>query len=77
MVMNTKLMRENNFLSRSFDTMHEINTRLKFRDLDVLNLTCRKINSLPFKYVTLQSLYYLNTIQEAPEYIFLKEIYSD
>ncbi|OIN83451.1 glycosyltransferase family 8 protein [Francisella sp. TX07-6608] len=77
MVMNTKLMRENNFISRCFDTMHEFNTRLKFRDLDVLNLTCHKIKSLPFKYVTLQSIYYLNTIQEAPEYIFLKEIYSD
>jgi lipopolysaccharide biosynthesis glycosyltransferase len=77
MVINTELMRKTHFLERCYSTMYRFNTRLKFRDLDVINLTCNNIKAIPFKYCTLQSIFYLNNIQDAEEYSFLKSIYSD
>lgn len=77
MVMNTKFMRENKFIDRCFETMYKFNTRLKFRDLDVINLTCTRVKHIPFKYCTLQSIYYLDNISDAEEYKMLSKIYSD
>ena len=76
MVLNTKYMRENNFVERCFNVIKNVGDRLKFFDLDTINIASHAIKPLPFKYVTLQSLFYFDVVQ-IPEYTHLKEIYSD
>ncbi|AIT09028.1 glycosyl transferase [Candidatus Francisella endociliophora] len=77
LLMNTELMRELNFIDRCFATVKNFNQRLKFFDLDTINITSNKIKSLPFKYCTLQSIFYLKELNQATEYIYLKDVYSD
>ena len=76
MVLNTKYMRENNFVSRCFEVIKNVGDRLKFFDLDTINIASHEIKPLPFKYVTLQSRFYFG-LRDIPEYIHLKEVYSD
>lgn len=76
-VMNCKKMRENNFVTRVYSTIEKFATRLKFFDLDVFNLTCKKIKNLPFRYVYLQGFYYNINIKSPWEYNFVKKIYTD
>ncbi len=74
---NSKKMREENFVKRMFDTVREFNTRLKFFDLDVLNITCDKILNLPFRYGVFQSIYYNEDFKGGYEYSFLKNLYTE
>ncbi len=76
-IFNSKKMREENFVSRMFKTIEEFNTRLKFFDVDVLNITCDKIYSLPYRYGVFQSLYYNNDWSGSYEYKFLKNVFSE
>ena len=76
-IFNSKKMREVNFVSRVFDIIKTFNTRLKFFDLDTLNLACDKIYSLPYRYGVFQSLYYTDDWSKSEEYKFLKNVYSD
>ena len=76
-IFNSKKMREENFVSRVFDIIKTFNTRLKFFDLDTLNLACDKIYSLPYRYGVFQSLYYTDDWSTSEEYKFLKNVYSD
>ncbi|QLE78950.1 glycosyltransferase family 8 protein [Francisella sp. Scap27] len=76
-VMNTKLMRENEFVDRCFDVINTYNDRLKFFDLDTLNLVSSKIKDVPFDYCTLQSVYYLDNLSESEEYEYIKNVYTD
>lgn len=77
LVMNTKLMRDLDFVNRCFNTIKNFHSRLKFFDLDTMNLVTSKIKPLPFKYCTLQSIFYLDNFNNAKEYEYIKEIYSD
>lgn len=74
---NCKKMREENFVKRVFETIKNFNTRLKFFDLDTLNITCNKIYNLPFRYGVFQSMYYHNDWSGSNEYKFVKNVYSD
>ena len=74
---NCKLMREKGFVQKVYDVIKTFNNRLKFFDLDTLNLACDKIKELPYRYGVFQSLYYNNDIKTAKEYEFLSKIYSD
>ena len=76
-IFNNKKMREENFVQRVFETIKNFNTRLKFFDLDTLNITCSKIMNLPYRYGVFQSLYYNDDISKAWEYSFLKNVYTD
>ena len=76
-VFNNKKMREENFVQRVFETIKNFNSRLKFFDLDTLNITCNKIMNLPYRYGVFQSLYYNDDISKAWEYSFLKHVYTD
>lgn len=76
-IFNNKKMREENFVQRVFETIKNFNTRLKFFDLDTLNITCNKIMNLPYRYGVFQSLYYNDDISKAWEYSFLKNVYTD
>lgn len=77
MVMNCKIMRENHFVERIFETIKTFNERLRFFDLDVFNITCQNIKNLPFRHVFLQSFYYNEDIKNANEYEFVHKLYSD
>ena len=77
MLMNTGKMRYEKSSEKLFDIAREFAPELRFYDLDVLNIACDNIKSLPFKYVTLETIYEYEKLEQAPEYEFLKEIYSD
>ncbi len=76
-IFNSKCMREENFVQRMFKTIETFNTRLKFFDVDVLNITCDRIYSLPYRYGVFQSLYYNDDWSDSYEYRFLKNVFSD
>lgn len=77
LVMNCKLMREEKTVDKFFEVIKKINKRLRFFDLDTMNIACDKFLSIPFTYGTFQSIMYNSDITKAHEYRFLKEIYSD
>lgn len=79
-IFNSKKLRENGFVDRVFDTIKTFNTRLKFFDLDTLNIATDKFYNLPFRYGVFQSLYYSDVFKnwdETYEYKFLKSVYDD
>ena len=76
-IFNSKKMREENFVQRVFDVIETFNTRLKFFDLDTLNIACDKIYNLPYRYGVFQSLFYHDDWSDSGEYKFLKNIYAD
>ncbi len=76
-VMNLKKMREVNTVSKFEKVIREVNDRLKFFDLDTLNIAIDKFYDLPFSYGVFQGIYYNDDISKAKEYPFLKGVYSD
>lgn len=76
-IFNNKKMREEKFVDRVFETIKTFNTRLKFFDLDTLNITCNRILNLPFRYGVFQSIYYYDDYSNSAEYNFIKHVYSD
>lgn len=77
MVMNLKAMRENGAVARYFETITEFADRLKFFDLDVLNIATPKIARLPFDYVVLEDIYETAAIRGTKDYGYLSTAYSD
>lgn len=76
-IFNCKKMREENFVAKVFDTIKTFNTRLKFFDLDTLNIACDNIKALPYRYGVFQSIYYSDDFENTSwEYSFLKNVYS-
>ena len=75
-IFNSKRMREENFVKRVYKTIKDFDKRLKFYDLDTLNITCDKIKSIPYRYGVFQSLYYNDDITQAEEYKFLKNVFT-
>lgn len=75
-VFNSKKMREDNFVQKVFEVIKTFNKRLKFFDLDTLNIACDAIKELPYRYGVFQSIYYNDDITKASEYEFLKSVYS-
>ena len=76
-IFNCKKLREEKFVDKVFDVIKTFNTRLKFFDLDTLNIACDKIYNLPYRYGVFQSLYYSDDWSESAEYEFIKHVYSD
>ncbi len=76
LLMNLDRMRETNTLARIFETIKTFKDRLKFFDLDAVNLTCRKFKKLPFKYVTLEDIYASEKIEDASEYSWISKVYT-
>lgn len=77
MLINCKKMREEHFFDKCLDTINTFKTRLKFFDLDTINITSEKIYPLPFKYCTLESIYAFSKLSDSKDYKFLKHIYAD
>lgn len=76
-VFNSKKMREENFVQRMFETIKTFNKRLKFFDVDVLNITCDKIYEIPFRYGVFQSMFYHNDWSNSYEFGFLKHVHDE
>lgn len=76
MVMNLALMRQNAAVKRYFDTIEEFKERLKFFDLDLLNIATPKIAAVPFDYVVLEDVYEIEDVTQAKDYAYLKSVYS-
>ncbi len=76
LVMNASLMRKNGTVDKFFDVIKNIGNRLKFFDLDTMNIACDKFKAIPFNYGVFQSIMYNDDISKASEYRFLKDIYS-
>ena len=77
MLLNTRYMRENGFIDRCFEVIRKVGERLKFFDLDTINIASHGIRELPLRYVALQSLFRYAEFAGMPEYIHLKNLYSD
>ena len=77
MVINNKIFRDENILDKLIQNAEKFNKKLNFFDLDLVNLTCRRIKALPLKYCLLQSLAYNKDFSVVKEYKYLKDIYSD
>lgn len=77
MVMDLKAMRTNNAIERYFETIKRFKDRLKFFDLDVLNIATPSICRLPFNYVVLEDVFETEQLQAAKDYTYLKTVYSD
>ena len=77
MVLNTDYMRRNNFVNRCFETINNVGERLKFFDLDTINIASYSIRKLPLKYVALQSFFRCKDFIDIPEYVYLNKVYSD
>lgn len=76
MIINSKKMREDKIVNKIFDNIKLFDSRLRFFDLDLLNITCNKICALPFDYCVLENIYDNRDITKAKEYIWLSNVYS-
>lgn len=76
MVINAKKWRKENMREHFFDIIKTFGTRLKFFDLDILNLAAKKINDVPFEYCVLENIYDADDIKTAPEYPWLSRVHS-
>ena len=76
-VMNTKLMREEKTVDKFLDVIKVVNKRLKFYDLDTMNIAINRFFPISFKYGVFQSFRYNENIKNANEYEFIKNVFSD
>ena len=75
-VMNIKEMQKCKTIEKVFEVIKTVNKRLKFFDLDTMNIACDKILPISFTYGLFQSIAYNDDVTKAEEYKFLKELYS-
>ncbi|MCV2879207.1 glycosyltransferase family 8 protein [Sedimentimonas flavescens] len=76
MVMNLDLMRGNDAVNRYFSGIEEFGRRLKFFDLDLLNICTTQVARVPFSYCVLETIYEANDVTSARDYGFLQSVYS-
>lgn len=76
MVINAVKWRKENKIDKFFATISKFGNRLKFFDLDILNLSCDKIAPIPFEYCVLENIYANEDITKAKEYPWLKNVYA-
>ena len=76
LLMNLSLMRRNKTLQNIISIARQFNKRLKFFDLDAMNIACNSFKALPFKYVTLEEIYVCDDIEKCKDWCFLKNVYT-
>lgn len=77
LLINNKKFNDEKILDKLLVNAHKFNKRLKFFDLDLVNITCDKFKPLALKYCVLQGISYQEDFKKISEYEFLKEIYTD
>lgn len=76
MVMDLDLMRRNGAVQRYFEVIETVRDRLKFFDLDLLNIATPRICRLPFDYVVLEDVYEMPDVRDSADFAYLKSAYS-
>ena len=76
MLINAKKWRNANIFNKFIDNIKVFKDRLRFFDLDLLNITCNDIKSIPFNYCVLENIYHSKNITKAKEYPWLTKVYS-
>ena len=76
LLMDLGKMRKEGLTELLLKTAESYGSRLKMFDLDVLNLTCNHIVSVPFEYCVLETIYEAQAVKNAPEYTWLSSHYS-
>ncbi|MGV6847793.1 MAG: glycosyltransferase family 8 protein [Marinibacterium sp.] len=76
MVMNLDQMRRDGAVNRYIETIRTFGERLKFFDLDVLNIATDRIARLPFAYVTLEDVFEAEDVTKSQDYAYLRTVYS-
>lgn len=76
MVMNLHRMRKEQAVDLYFDTIRTFGSRLKFFDLDVLNIATEAIAPLPFNFVVLEDVYEADSVSNSADFSYLKSVYS-
>ena len=72
MIVNSVQWREKNMWQRFLKIIDKYGEKLKYFDLDILNLAAEKIMSVPFEYCVLENIYDESNIENAPEYPWLE-----
>ncbi len=75
MVINCAKWRQDNVVGRCLENARVFKNRLRFFDLDLVNITCDNIKPVPFDYCVLESILELG--KDARDYEFLKKVYTD
>lgn len=76
MVMNLARMREVGAVKRYFDVIETVGDRLKFFDLDILNIASDGIRRVPFDYVVLEDVLEVEDVTQSGDWPYLKSVYS-
>lgn len=74
MLINSKKMLEDKIKEQLYKNVNLFKDRLRFFDLDLLNITCNKILALPFEYCVLENIY--EDVTQAKEFPWLNKYYS-
>ena len=69
MVIDTKQWRQKKMWNKFMEIIKNYGSRLKFFDLDILNLAADKIYPVPFEYCVLENIW--EDMEKAPEYPWL------
>lgn len=76
MIMNLVQMRNHGAVDRYLDAIRKLSNRLKFFDLDILNVASDSILRVPFEYVTLEDVYEVEDVTQSVDYQYLRSVYS-
>lgn len=77
MVMNLDRMREVGAVARYFEIAREQGDRLKFFDLDILNIASQSIRRIPFNYCVLEDTFEIDDIRMSSDWRYLKTVYAE
>ncbi|MBB95794.1 MAG: glycosyl transferase [Rhodobacteraceae bacterium] len=76
MVMNLPRLRAQGAVQRYFDVIEQVGDRLKFFDLDVVNIASDSILRLPFDTMVLEDIYELDDVTQSRDWAYLQSVYS-
>ena len=74
MLINSRKWIKDKIEEQLFSNANIFKDRLRFFDLDLLNITCNKILELPFEYCMLENIY--EDVTGAKEFPWLNKVYS-
>ncbi len=77
LLFNCEKMRNEDYFKKFLETIKNFKGRLKFFDLDVINITCDNILPLSLKYCLLEPLYAFDDYKVCKSYRYLKDVYNE
>lgn len=77
LLLNCKKLREEKYFEKFAKTALDFKDRLKFFDLDVLNITCNNIKTLPLNYCVLEPIIEFNDYKKMRDYRYLSKVYNN